>query len=145
MRPRRLAGAAALLAGAALLAPAAAAAAPRATVVSLRAVSAGPRTPAPPPYTLRGRYRYRAVYRVSGDVFLRVSRAAALVGPDGRVVARVRPRSDLVDPGEFTARGPLLLPRSGPRGVYRLQYTVVARDARGAVARDRRAIRFRVR
>ncbi len=145
MRPRPLGGPAALLAAAALLAPAAATAAPRATVVSLRVVSAGPRTPAPPPYTLRGRYSYRAVYRVSGDVFLRVSRAAALSGPDGQVVARVRPRPDVVDPGEFTARAPLPLPRSGPRGVYRLRYTVVARDARGVVARDRRTIRFRVR
>ena len=78
MRPRPLGGPAALLAAAALLAPAAATAVPRATVVSLRVVSAGPRTPAPPPYTLRGRYSNRAVYRVSGDVFLRVSPAAAL-------------------------------------------------------------------
>jgi hypothetical protein len=145
VRAGPLAGAAAVLAAAALLAPAGAGAAPRARIVSLEVIRGAPGTPAPPPYLRRGRYDYRVTYRLGGDVLLRVFRAAALTGPDGRVVARVRPRPSVVDPGEFSARAPLRLRRSAPRGVYRLRYTVVVRDRRGVVARDRRTLRLRLR
>jgi hypothetical protein len=137
--------AAAGLAAAALLAPGAAEAAPRARILSLQVVRAAAGTPVPPPYLRRGRYEYRVVYRLGGDVLLRVFRAAALTGPNGSVVARVRPRPSLVDPGEFAARAPLRLRRSAPRGVYLLRYTVVVRDRRGGVARDRRTVRLRLR
>ena len=145
MRRGLLAAPAALLAAAALLAPGAAGAAPRVRILSLRVEPAGRATPPGPPYLRRGRYRYRAVYRIGGDVLLRVAREASLTGPDGFLVARVRPTAQLFDPGEFTARAPLRLRPRGPAGIYTLRYTVVARDRRGAVARARRVMRLRVR
>lgn len=145
MRPRTLAGAAALLAAGALLGPATSSAAPRARILSLQVVRAGPGTPVPPPLVRRGHYEYRVVYRLAGDVLLRVARVASLSAPDGTLVARVQPSPSVVDPGEFTARAPLRLRAGGPRGVYLLRYTVVVRDQRGALARARRVVRLRVR
>ena len=145
MRLRTLAGPAALVAAAALLGPAAASAAPRARILSLQVVRAGSGTPTPPPLLRRGHYEYRVVYRLAGDVLLRVARAASLSAPDGTLVARVQPRPSVVDPGQFTAQAPLRLRVSGPRGVYLLRYTVVVRDQRGVVARARRVVRLRVR
>jgi hypothetical protein len=108
---------------------------PAVRILSLGVVHADGRTPARPPYRRVARYNYRVVYRISGDVFLRVTRAATLLAPGGRPVAAVRPAARVYDPGGYVASAPIRVGPANRPGTYVLRYTIVVRDRDGALMR----------
>ena len=61
------------------------------------------------------------------------------------MVATVRPRASLADPGAYSARARLRIGPDDPAGAYVLRYTVVARGEDGSVGRARRTVRLRFR
>jgi len=142
---RRLAALA--LASSLLAAGAAAAGAqarPALRIDSLRVVQANGRAAAPP-YRRAARHDYVVAFRLGRTRLARLTRAATLISPRGFVVAAVRPRATLADPGAYRARARLAIGADDAPGVYVLRYTVVARGEDGSVARARKVVRLRFR
>ncbi|MCU0308244.1 MAG: hypothetical protein MUE51_10870 [Thermoleophilia bacterium] len=128
---------AAAAAGLAAGLPAAAQAAPGVRITVMRVVQPDGVTPARPPYLRGRRYFYRVEYRLDATEPVRVQRSAAVLSPFGDLVARVRPRGGLEDPGAYFASAPIGVGRDDPPGTYSVRYTIRARDTDGLTVRRR--------
>ena len=111
-------------------------------ITSVRIITANDRRPATAPFSRDTAYLYVVRYRIAGEPTMKVSRRARVLGPGGRVVAEVRPPTEVDEPGKYFASARIPIGATDPRAVYVLRYEVRLRGAGSARDRSARTLRL---